>query len=85
MSQEEREKMLRTKNMERTRDGRGRPQAQAAEVSVGVSIAFPLLVVGALMLGLLIISKVGGTTFLFALAGVLVVAGVLAATSRRIF
>jgi hypothetical protein len=55
------------------------------QVSVGVSIAFPLLVVGALMLGLLIISKVGGTTFLFALAGVLVVAGVLAATSRRIF
>jgi len=55
------------------------------QVSVGVSIAFPLLVVGALMLGLLIISKVGATTFLFALAGALVVAGLLTSTSRRVF
>jgi hypothetical protein len=55
------------------------------QVSVGVSIGFPLLVVGVLMLALLIISEVGTTTFLFILAGGLVMAGVLAAASRRIF
>ena len=54
------------------------------QVSVGVSIGFPLLVVGVLMLALLVVSWVGTATFLFILAGGLVVAGVLAAASHRI-
>jgi len=54
------------------------------QVGVAVSIGFPLLVVGVLMLALLIISWVGTTTFLFILAGVLVAAGVLAGASRRV-
>jgi uncharacterized membrane protein len=53
-------------------------------VSVAVSIGFPLLVIGVLMLALLIVSLVGATTFLFILAGGLVAAGVLAAASRRV-
>jgi uncharacterized membrane protein len=53
-------------------------------VSVAVSIGFPLLVIGVLMLALLIVSLVGAATFLFILAGGLVVAGVLAAASRRV-
>ena len=54
------------------------------QVGVAVSIGFPLLVIGVLMLALLIISWVGTTTFLFILAAVLVAAGVLAAASRRV-
>jgi uncharacterized membrane protein len=54
------------------------------QVSVAVSIGFPLLVVGVLMLALLVASWVGTATFLFILAGTLFVAGVLAAASRRI-
>ena len=54
------------------------------QVSVAVSIGFPLLVVGVLMLALLVASWVGAATLLFILAGGLVVAGVLAAASRRI-
>ena len=54
------------------------------QVSVAVSIGFPLLVVGVLMLALLIVSWVGTATFLFILAGGLVVAGVLAGASHRI-
>jgi hypothetical protein len=53
-------------------------------VSLAVSIGFPLLVIGVLMLALLIVSLVGAATFLFILAGGLVVAGVLAAASRRV-
>jgi hypothetical protein len=54
------------------------------QVSVAVSIGFPLLVVGVLMLALLVVSWVGAATFLFILAAGLVVAGVLAAASHRI-
>lgn len=54
------------------------------QVSVAVSIGFPLLVIGVLMLALLVVSLVGTATFLFILAGGLVVAGVVAAASRRI-
>ena len=54
------------------------------QVSLAVSIGFPLLVIGVLMLALLIISWVGTTTFLFILAAALVGIGVLAAASRRI-
>jgi hypothetical protein len=54
------------------------------QASVGVSIGFPLLVVGVLMLALLVVSWVGTATSLFILAGGLVVAGVLAAASHRI-
>jgi hypothetical protein len=54
------------------------------QVSVAVSIGFPLLVVGVLTLALLVISWVGTATFLLILAGGLVVAGVLAAASHRI-
>jgi hypothetical protein len=54
------------------------------QVSVAVSIGFPLLVIGVLMLALLVVSWVGTATFLFILAGGLVVAGVLAAASHRI-
>ena len=54
------------------------------QVSVAVSVGFPLLVIGVLMLALLVVSWVGTATFLFILAGALVVAGVLAAASHRI-
>jgi uncharacterized membrane protein len=54
------------------------------QVSLAVSIGFPLLVVGVLMLALLVVSWVGTATFLFIVAGGLVLAGVLAAASRRI-
>ncbi len=54
------------------------------QVSVAVSIGFPLLVIGVLMLGILVVSWVGTATFLFILAGGLVAVGVLAAASRRI-
>jgi uncharacterized membrane protein len=54
------------------------------QVSLGVSIGFPLLVVGVLMLALLVVSWVGTSTFLFIVAGALVGAGVLAAASRRV-
>jgi hypothetical protein len=54
------------------------------QVSVAVSLGFPLLVIGVLMLALLVVSWVGTATFLFILAGSLVLAGVLAAASRRI-
>src|SRR4051794_27761988 len=53
-------------------------------LSVAVSIGFPLLVIGVLMLALLIVSFVGSTTFLFILAGGLVAAGVLAAAWPRV-
>ncbi len=55
------------------------------QVSVAVSIGFPLLVVGVLMLALLVVSWVGTATFLFVLAGGLVLAGVVASASGRIF
>ena len=54
------------------------------QVSVAVSIGFPLLVIGVLMLALLVVSWVGTATSLFILAGGLVLAGVVAAASRRI-
>jgi hypothetical protein len=54
------------------------------QVSLAVSIGFPLLVIGVLMLALLIISWVGTATFLFILAAALVGIGVLAAASRQI-
>ena len=54
------------------------------QVSVAVSVGFPLLVIGVLMLALLVVSWVGTATFLFILAGALVAAGVLAAASHRI-
>jgi hypothetical protein len=55
------------------------------QVSLAVSIGFPLLVIGVLMLALLVVSWVGTAAFLFILAGGLVVAGALAAASRRVF
>ena len=54
------------------------------QVSVAVSVGFPLLVIWVLMLALLVVSWVGTATFLFILAGALVAAGVLAAASHRI-
>jgi uncharacterized membrane protein len=54
------------------------------QVGLAVSIGFPLLVIGVLMLSLLIVSWVGTTTFLFILAAGLVAAGILAAASRRV-
>jgi hypothetical protein len=55
------------------------------QVGVGVSIGFPLLVVGVLMLALLTISVVGIGTLLWILAGAMVGAGLLAAASRWLF
>ena len=55
------------------------------QVSVGVSIGFPLLVVGVLMLALFTISVVGIGTLLWILAGAMVGAGLLAAASRWLF
>jgi uncharacterized membrane protein len=55
------------------------------QVSLAVSIGFPLLAIGVLMLALLVVSWVGTAAFFFILAGGLVVAGVLAAASRRVF
>ncbi len=54
------------------------------QVGVAVSIGFPLLVVGVLMLAILLVSWVGTTGFLLILAGALVVAGVVGAASRRV-
>jgi hypothetical protein len=53
-------------------------------VGVAVSIGTPLLVVGVLMLSILLISLVGVGTFLWMLAGGVVVLGVLAAASGRV-
>jgi hypothetical protein len=50
-----------------------------------VSIGFPLLVVGVLMLALFTISVVGIGTLLWILAGAMVGAGLLAAASRWLF
>ena len=71
------------------RSGRSRRRSSASfgpikEVGVAVSIGFPLLVIGVLMLALLLVSWVGTTAFLFILAAGLVAAGVLAAASRRV-
>jgi hypothetical protein len=55
------------------------------QVSVGVSLGFPLLVVGVLMLALLTASLVGSGTLLWILAGAMVGAGLLAAASRWLF
>jgi hypothetical protein len=87
--------MILTKIAERTtmgeRPGKLTPHRSSTgfggikQVSVAVSIGFPLLVIGVLMLALLVVSLVGTATFLFILAGGLVVAGVVAAASRRVF
>jgi hypothetical protein len=53
------------------------------QVGVAVAIGLPLLVVGVLMAVLLMVSLVDGTT-LWLIAGGLVVAGLLAAISRRV-
>lgn len=50
-----------------------------------MSIGFPLLVVGVLMLMLLIVSLVGTGSLLWILAGVVTAAGLLAAASRWVF
>ena len=54
------------------------------QVGVSVSIGFPLLVVGVLILMLLLASWIGTGTMLWILACVLVVAGLLAAISGRV-
>ena len=54
------------------------------QVGVSVSIGFPLLVVGVLILLLLIASWVGTGTLLWILAAVVVAVGLLAAISRRV-
>jgi hypothetical protein len=54
------------------------------QVGVGVSIGFPLLVIGVLMLGLFIVSVVGTTNLLWILAGLIVAAGIIAAASGRV-
>jgi hypothetical protein len=53
-------------------------------VGLAVSIGFPLLVIGVLMLALLIVSWVGTATFLWILGAGLLGAGLLAAASRRV-
>lgn len=54
------------------------------QVSLAVTIGFPLMVVGVLMLALLTISLVGPTTFLWILAGGLLTFGFLAALFGRV-
>jgi hypothetical protein len=54
------------------------------QVGVSVSIGFPLLVVGVLIVLLLVASWVGTATLLWILGACLVVAGLLAAISRRV-
>jgi hypothetical protein len=54
------------------------------QVGVGVSIGFPLLVIGVLMLGLFIISMAGTATLLWILAGVVAAVGLIAAVSGRV-
>ena len=54
------------------------------QVGLAVSIGFPLLVIGVLMLALLIVSWVGTATFLWILGAGLLGAGLLAAASRRV-
>jgi hypothetical protein len=53
-------------------------------VGVAVSIGFPLLVIGVLMLFLFLVSWVGTATVFWILAGLIVVAGLVAAFSRRV-
>jgi len=54
------------------------------QVGVGVSIGFPLMVVGVLTLAILMISFVGTGTFLWMLAGLVLGLGVIGAFSRRV-
>jgi hypothetical protein len=54
------------------------------QVGVSIAIGFPLLVIGVLMLILLMVSLVGGSTALWLIAGGIFVAGLIAAISGRI-
>ena len=54
------------------------------QVSVAVSIGFPLMVVGVLMLLIFMISWLGTATFMWVLAGLILALGLMGAASRRI-
>lgn len=54
------------------------------QVGIAVAIGFPLLVVGVLMMILLMVSLVGGTTTLWLIAGGLLLAGLIGAISGKI-
>jgi hypothetical protein len=54
------------------------------QVGVSIAIGFPLLVIGILMIILLLVSVVGGSTTLWLIAGGIFVAGFIAAISGRI-
>jgi hypothetical protein len=54
------------------------------QVGVAVSIGFPLLVIGVLMLMIFLVSLVGTTATLWILAGAILAIGIIAAASRRI-
>ena len=53
-------------------------------MGLAVSIGFPLLVIGVLMLTILLFSLVGTATALWILAGVILALGVLGALSRSV-
>jgi hypothetical protein len=69
---------------------RKRPKKHASsfgsihQVSVAVSIGFPLMVVGVLMLMIFMISWLGTAAFMWAVAGLILVLGIMGAASRRI-
>ena len=54
------------------------------QVSVAVSIGFPLMVIGVLTLMIFMVSWLGTATFMWALAGLILGLGVIGAASRRI-
>jgi hypothetical protein len=54
------------------------------QVSLAVSIGFPLMVIGVLTLMVFIISLVGTGTFLWVLAGLILALGIIGAASRRV-
>jgi hypothetical protein len=54
------------------------------QVSVAVSIGFPLMVIGVLTLMIFMISWLGTATFMWVLAGLILALGIMGAASRRI-
>jgi hypothetical protein len=73
-----------SRRQSRRKGGGGSGFGSIKQVGVGVSIGFPLLVIGVLMLGLFIVSLVGTATLLWIIAGLVVTAGLIAAVSGRV-
>ena len=68
----------------RRTNGRSSGFKSVKQVSLAVSIGFPLVVIGVLMFTIFLFSLVGTATALWILAGVILALGVLGAVSRRV-